>query len=286
MDNFNNYDYDNSHNSDNEYATKVKSSVYEAPNNGFLKSKLIKSDSKILIQSLLWFGIGFIGVAGFGLLWTFILKSFFYNETTNMFQDNAMTTLFILLGVSLLGSIIFSIFTPFNRNDRGVGFTIFRYIFYILMYSLLFATISCLFIELEIPFYTILVAFAITGLLTLLCGLIGSALSIRGALTIGKMISVLFMLMFFGSLLSSFLMFWFIDGIGWWYMIYDVLLSIIMILFMIMTFYKIINASRMMVGQELSKTAIFKLGMNYGTEILSSFMIIFMLVIQFIVRRK
>ena len=283
MDNFN-YDYESSHNKFNEQANKVKSSVYEVPNQGFLKSKLVKSDSKILLQSLLWFGIGFICVAGLGVLWTYILMRFY--STDGVINEDAMTILYVLLGVSLIASIIFSLFSPFSKTNKGVGLTIFTYIFYILMYSLLFTSISAWLTILNVPYYTILVSFGITGLLTLLCGLIGGALSIKGALTIGKLIGILFAVMLFGSLLFSFLMFWFIDGLYWWYMIYDALMCFIMILFMIMTFYKIINASRLLSGQEVSKATIFKLGMNYGTEILSSFMIIFMFVMQFFLRRK
>lgn len=282
-----NFDYENYDNYFlDEEPNKVKSSIYKEPKRKISKSNnVIQSNSKILLQSVLWFGIGFIGVACLGLLWTWILLKFF--STNGIINDSAMTTLFILLGVTLIVSLIFSIFTPFRRTDRSLGFTIFTYIFYILMYSLLFAVISSLLTYVpNFEWYIILVGFATTGLLTLLCGLIAGLLTIRSALTIGKMITILFMVMLFGSLLVSFLMFWSIEAVQWWYMIYDVLLCLVMILFMIMTFFQIRNVSESLVGQQLSRATIVKLGMHYGTQILSSFMIIFMLIIQFIARRK
>lgn len=282
-----NFDYENYDNYFlDEEPNKVKSSIYKEPKRKISKSNnVIQSNSKILLQSVLWFGIGFIGVACLGLLWTWILLKFF--ATDGRINDSAMTTLFILLGVTLIISLIFSIFTPFRRTDRSLGFTIFTYIFYILMYSLLFAVISSLLTYVpNFQWYIILVGFATIGLLTLLCGLIAGLLTIRSALTIGKMITILFMVMLFGSLLVSFLMFWSIEAVQWWYMIYDVLLCLVMILFMIMTFFQIRNVSESLVGQQLSRATIVKLGMHYGTQILSSFMIIFMLIIQFIARRK
>lgn len=238
-----------------------------------------KNTHSLLINSLIWSGLGFVIVGLLSIGYSYILKNNFGNI---LLSDNYLIGSGIALIIFLIITVVINIKWSINVINSSWLLVISAWIINIFMLTGMVAPYVTLINNSQLIFTVI----AVSGGIFAIMGLIGYGLmNIKTAFMASKLIWIILGLMFLLQFIFMITFaFAFTNSFSYYYLLFDMSYLLINVLMVGLTFFNIKNQSD--IYSELNNKQKIKLGLYFGMKLLILFVIMFIYLLRFIVNIK
>lgn len=234
-----------------------------------------KNTHALLINSLIWSGLGFVIVGLLSIGYSYLLKNQFNNV---LGSQGYLIGSGIALIVFLIITIVINVKWSMNVINSSWSLVIGAWAINVIMLTGMVAPYVTLINDPQLVFITI----GASGGIFLIMGLIGYGLmNVRTAFMISKLIwiilGVMFLLQFIFMMTFAFA---YSNSFSYYYLLFDMAYLLINVLMVGLTFFTIKNQSD--VYQDLDGKQKIKLGLYFGMKLLILFVIMFTYLLRFI----
>lgn len=249
------------------------------------QTKNVRTQSKtgqwLLLNSLLWSGIGFVLVGLLSLGYSILIKSLVNQTTLN--SDTYMITSVIVLFVFMILSFVINLKWASNITQASWGLIVFVWLVDVILLTGMVAPLVTLINDSQLVFIVV----AASGGIFVLTGILGYCfINTKMAMSLIKMVwFVIIGLFIFQLIFMLTFAFLYTNSFSLFYLIFDICYLVISIAMVALTFFSISKSGEMY--QDIAnKQEKAKLGLYFGLQLLISFVIMFTYLLRFIARLK
>ena len=233
---------------------------------------LSKVSQKLLLNSILWASLGFIIVGGLSIGYSFIMKTY-YNDI--LLSQAYLISSSVVSVVLVIAAIFLRMYWSFNIVNASWGMIILNWIIYLFLYTGILAPLITL---INNP-WIVLMALCITGIVYTITAIIGySLMNTKFAISLSKIIMIISFVMLMLQIAFLVPMYFYYSFFETWYIIYQVVYSVIIIGMTALCFYNISNSEYFY--QELDKTTKIKVSLFFALSILNMFVLLFRMILR------
>lgn len=240
-----------------------------------------KTSQWLLLNSLLWAGLGFILVGLLSIGYSALIKSLMSQATLN--SDAYMISSILVLFAFMILSFFINMKWASNVTQASWGLVVFVWLVDVILLTGMIAPLVTLIDDPQLVFIVI----AASGGIFALVGALGYCfMNTKLAMSLVKMVWFIIIGLFLFQLIFM-LTFAFVytNSFSWFYLLFDICYLIVSIAMVALTFFSISKSGEIYrdVANKQEKT---KLGLYFGLQLLISFVIMFTYLLRIIARLK
>lgn len=240
-----------------------------------------KTSQWLLLNSLLWAGLGFILVGLLSLGYSALIKTLMNQTTLN--SDAYMISSFIVLFAFMILSFFINIKWASNVTQASWGLVFFVWFVDVILLTGMIAPLVTLINNPQLVFIVI----AASGGIFALVGAIGYCLiNTKIAMNLVKLVWFIIIGLFLFQLVFMLTFaFLYTNSFSWFYLLFDICYLIVSVAMVALTFFSISKSGE--IYQDVAnKQEKIKLGLYFGLQLLISFVIMFTYLLRIIARLK